>query len=1336
MPTLLEIIDRAVATNATTLDLSGMNLTELPPEIGKLTHLKTLILGRQGYDEGSRSEKLTNNLTTLPPEIGNLTQLERLKIWNNCLIKLPPEIGQLQNLKWLDLSENRLKALPPEIGELKKLGLLNLSNNQLNQLPVEIAQLQNLRSLNLGDNQLTELPPQFSQLVNLRSLNLWNNQLTELPPQFSQLVNLRSLNLWNNQLTELPPQFSQLVNLRSLNLSGNELTELPPQFSQLVNLRLLNFWNNQLTELPPQFSQLVNLRSLNLGGNQLTELPPQFSQLVNLRSLDLWNNQLTELPPQFLQLVNLRSLDLWSNQLTELPPQFLQLVNLRSLNLWNNQLTELPPQFSQLVNLRSLDLWNNQLTELPPQFSQLVNLRFLNLWNNQLTELPPQFSQLVNLRSLNLGSNQLTELPPQFSQLVNLRSLNLSSNQLTELPPQFSQLVNLRSLNLSGKELTKLPSHISQLVNLRSLDLWNNQLTELPPKFSQLVNLRSLFFRGSQLTELPPQFSQLVNLRSLDLSSNELSQLPPEITQLQNLQSLDLSSNELSQLPPEITQLQNLRSLDLSSNQFNTLPIQVIQLVNLEELNLQNNQLSQLPSEIQQLVRLNKLDLRGNPLPIPPEILGPENKYANPGDVHEILEFYFRVQDPNESELLYEAKFLIVGEGGAGKTSLAKKIEKESYELKPEEKSTEGIEVIRWNFPLPNGHEFRVNIWDFGGQEIYHQTHQFFLTERSLYALVADTRQDNTDFYYWLKVIELLSDNSPVFIIKNEKQDRQCVVNERQLRGEFTNLKEVLATNLATKRGLTEIKDAIQQYISKLPHVGTPLPKLWVRVRLAIENDSRNTLSLPEYYELCRINRLTDQTDMLRLSRYLHDLGVCLHFQDDPVLKYTVILKPEWGTTAVYKVLDNDTVIKNLGCFTQDDLKEIWQDSKYADKRDELLRLMMRFKLCYEIPGRSNVYIAPQLLTIDQPDYAWDDFNNLTLRYEYEFMPKGILTRLIVEMHPWIEEQKLVWRSGVVLLKDQTRAEVVEHYSQREIRVKVSGSRKKELLAVVTHEIDKIHQSFERLKFRKLIPCNCDVCKGNPKPYCYDFERLKQFLDRRQYQIMCYESGQDVEVRQLIDDVLLPSEFLTSPLNPPQVGDFGEPVPPKVGGLGGLGELGGRVQNPLQQDLDREREAILARATQLQKPISKPMRDLVFISYSHKDKKWFEDLKQHLEPLVREQNLKLWDDTQIKPGAVWFDEIQKALAATKVAVLLVTPGFLASDFIAKNELPPLLDAVKAEGVQILWIPVRASNYEATAIEKYQAAHPTDKPLSGISTARRDRAWVEICQKIKAAANGA
>ncbi|MEO1184238.1 MAG: COR domain-containing protein, partial [Cyanobacteria bacterium J06636_27] len=494
-----------------------------------------------------------------------------------------------------------------------------------------------------------------------------------------------------------------------------------------------------------------------------------------------------------------------------------------------------------------------------------------------------------------------------------------------------------------------------------------------------------------------------------------------------------------------------------------------------------------------------------------------------PGDVKEILDFYFRIQDPNETEPLYEAKLLIVGEGEAGKTSLAKKIEDENYQLQPNEKSTEGIDVIQWKFPLPNGKEFRVNIWDFGGQEIYHQTHQFFLSERSLYVLVADNRRENPNFYWWLKVVELLSGNSPVLIIKNEKQERQCEVNERELRGEFTNLKEVLATNLATNRGLEQIKQKIQLYISNLDHIGdkSPLPKLWVRVRLAIENYSRNYISREEYYQFCKTNELRDRKDMLRLSRHLHDLGVFLHFQEDSTLKHYVILKPEWATTAVYKVLDNQTVINELGCFTQAQLADIWQDSEYSDMQDELLQLMMRFKLCYPIPNRPGNYIAPQLLDIEQPTYNWDKSHNLILRYKYDFMPKGILTRFIVETHPWIEQQKLVWKSGVVLNKDETRAEVIENYNQREIKVRLWGNCKKDLLMVVNHELEKIHLSYERLKYETLVPCNCSECIVSENPYSYPLENLRRRLEKGKYEIECEKSFEKVNVRRLIDDVNL-----------------------------------------------------------------------------------------------------------------------------------------------------------------------------------------------------------------------
>ena len=143
-----------------------------------------------------------------------------------------------------------------------------------------------------------------------------------------------------------------------------------------------------------------------------------------------------------------------------------------------------------------------------------------------------------------------------------------------------------------------------------------------------------------------------------------------------------------------------------------------------------------------------------------------------------------------------------------------------------------------------------------------------------------------------------------------------------------------------------------------------------------------------------------------------------------------------------------------------------------------------------------------------------------------------------------------------------------------------------------------------------------------------------------------------------------------------------------------------------------------------------PARDQVFISYSHDDSQYREELCKHLKVYLRNATFKAWSDQEIKSSARWYDEIQDALARTKVAVFLVSVDFLASDFIWDKELKPLLDEAQKKNVAVLWVPLRASLVDATPLAQHQAVGNPENPLAAMSKADREAAWVDICKVIK------
>jgi GTPase SAR1 family protein len=618
-------------------------------------------------------------------------------------------------------------------------------------------------------------------------------------------------------------------------------------------------------------------------------------------------------------------------------------------------------------------------------------------------------------------------------------------------------------LNLSRQELTELPSELFQLKDLTTLILNTNQLAELPTEIFQLTKLTELDLSDNELRTLSPHIGRLTNLTELSLGGNGLFSLPQEIVRLTNLTYLYLGANQLSTLPPHLFRLQKLTSLGLGDLHLLSLPPEIFQLSNLTNLDLSFNHLSALPNEIVRLTKLKRLNLYANPLISPPLELAVRG-------MDTICEYLTSAQEGTQT--VAEVKVILVGEGASGKTSLTRCLMGEDFNKN--EQTTHGIRIKPWQ-PDTGEQQPRCNLWDFGGQEIMHATHQFFLSRRSLYVLVLDGRQDNKA-EYWLRYIESFGGGSPVLVVLNKYDTNPGFDLDRPfLEEKYPFIVGFYRTSCATNNGIRAFKQALLEELAKVPLTRNEWPLSWFRAKAELEGMHEPRISYEAFEGVCREAGVAGEISREVLGDFLHDLGIVIHFTDFG-LDDNHVLDPKWVTGAVYKIINAESVAAGKGVLRLDALKQVLRPQKndpYIYRRADhryIIELMKKFELCYELEG--GEVLIPQLLAVPRPsfDFPYEGALRFVLHYA-DFLPPSVMPRFIVKRHQEIKD-RLRWRTGVVLEHPLLEATAVVRADNeaRRIHIAVTGKERKIFLALIWLTFRELHIDFEGLRVSERVP--------------------------------------------------------------------------------------------------------------------------------------------------------------------------------------------------------------------------------------------------------------------------
>jgi Leucine-rich repeat (LRR) protein len=674
---------------------------------------------------------------------------------------------------------------------------------------------------------------------------------------------------------------------------------------------------------------------------------------------------LSELPETLSQLTSLETLNISANQLTGLPEWIGRLHNLQTLDASFSALEALPESLGGLKNLRTLDIANNRITSLPESFYELTQLHVLNLGYNEFSVLPNSLATLTKLQELRLDQLPLTALPEWLGEFELLTSLTLSHIKMRNPPKWIARLSQLQRLDLVKCELKSLPEWLSRLGELSTLNLSDNEWGEIPQRLKDLPSLSTLHFWRTNLETIPPWFNELRALEVLNIRHNSCGAMPNNLAPNSTVTNIWFSDAKFSDGPPRcLRDFANLEHLEITESELRVLPEWIGDLAKLKGIWLGKNKLEDLPTQLTQLKNLTTIELRENPL-------NSELDAAYREGFDSVIR-YLRAK-AGAQVALNEAKLILVGEGEVGKSSLLSALRDDQWEEgRP---TTHGIEIKTITVTDPNTHKgITLNGWDFGGQRVYRPTHQLFFSAPAIYLVVWKPREGPQQGLVkeWISLIEHRAPEAKILIVATHggPKQRQPDIDRQEIwdlfgRGLVVDffLVESKPDEGGVRIGLDELRKAIGQAAANLPEMGRLVPKRWEDTRQALKKSGAAYLSLEEVLKSCKSHGMDEEesADFIRIS---HRLGHLIHYEHDPLLQDIVVLKPDWLSTAISFVLDDEQTRENHGLVSFERLGYLWNDPKrigirYPSKLHPVfLRLMERYDLSYRVAeeGKLGAY--------------------------------------------------------------------------------------------------------------------------------------------------------------------------------------------------------------------------------------------------------------------------------------------------------------------------------------------------------------------------------------------